>query len=473
MKLWKKLTTLLLALTMSASCALVLACDKGGNDGDAGTEQGGGGDQQGGGPQGPTYQQFTYDVDSSEPVGSAYNRYCGQEGYYQIELAAGTTRYYSFAVSQAGQYALETLEAKSGITIERCDASAHYIAPNTYPATVKEDGTLFSDVHCSESHYSTSWRATYKITSSIDGILPVRFYRFGEPLREPAHLPPVEMTASEIVGKAKDADLEYVLTEVPFLSSDNPKYFYDADYEMTFIDLVSGEEKTAKGFYRYGEEGDDSAPVIYAAITAPSRYLEIPFPQIITKGGSLKLYDYTDAEGDYHYKDYTNFLLNNGGNIYYPENATNPVLSPGDATKNCYMNVTNSDGVFPVNQELFEFLSMYTKRNAPYVEGGTIASKNYWLAPCFIYERQMLLNVGENVVTASKTETAFTLKVETAGTYQIVGSQDLYVYVNGVNYGTTANPFPITLDVPAEGITLLLKARSEGDYTLTVTKITE
>ena len=476
MKLWKKLSALLLALTLSVPCALLTACKDGGDDNDgagAGTEQGGGDNQGGGDEQGPTYQHFTYDTESTETPGSEYNRYRGQEGYYEIQLSAGTTKYYSFSVSQAGQYALVTLAKKDGVTIERCDASEHYIAPNTYPADVREDGTLYSPVHCSTSHYNTSWRATYKITTSVDGILKVRFYRFDEPLREPAHLTPVDVTANEIVGKAKEMDLEYVLKEVPYLASDNPSYFYDEDYEMTFTDLETGEEKTAKGFYRYGEESDENAPVIYVAINVSSRYLEIPFPQIIVKGGSFKLYDYTDDNGDYHYNDYTNFMLNNGGEIEYPDGTRNPVLTAGDEHAKCYMNVANEDGVYPVNQELFEFLTAYTKLNAPYADGATIDKEDYWLAPCFYYEKQLLLDVGENTVTANKTEVAYTLKVAEAGTYQIVGSENLYVYVNGINYGTPDNPFPITLEVPAEGITLALKARNAGEYTITITKVNE
>ncbi|MBQ7924017.1 MAG: hypothetical protein IJ329_01775 [Clostridia bacterium] len=478
MKLWKKTTTLLLALMLAAPCVLMTAC---GEEPPPTDDTPSGGDEI-------TYQAFTYDATSTETPGSEFNRYQGVEGYYEISLQAGKTRYYSFSVSQAGQYALTTLEEKTGLTIERCDASEHYISPNTYPATVQEDGTLYSYVHCSTTHFNEYWRATYKISSTVDGIVKIRFERVGDPLREPEQII-TSVTAQEIVGKAQNYSSEYAVTETPWLISESPSYFYDEDYEMTFTDLETGEEKTAKGFYRYGNKNDNTAPVIWVKLTdTPTRLFEsATFATIQYEGNNLSLQTGIADNGDYLINNYVDFIMNNGADMYYPvdENgntAKDPVPVEGDDKMLCYMNVTNSDGMYPVNQELFTFLNYYVSIKPPiFEEGVTVDKSNYWLAPCYYYELQvqgsegypLILADGENTVSATTTNVYYKLNSETATQYTFVGSEGLILYVNGKNHGTDGNGFTVPLDVPAGGITLVFKARTAGDYTVTATEITQ
>ena len=476
MKFFKKCSTLLLALMLTLPCAVLGAC--GDDNGNSDSDNNNGADTE------IVYSEFTHNTPTADnPAGSEYNRYQGAEGYYEIELSAGKTKYYSFRVSQAGQYALVTLAKKDGITIERCDASEHYIAPTTYPATLKEDGTLYSPVHCSTSHFNTSWRATYKITSTVDGIVKVRFYREGDPLREPERIE-TKMTATEIVGKAQDSSIGYEKTAMPWTTQEAPTYFYDKDYEMTFTDLTTGEEKKAKGFYRYGKPGDSKAPVIWVAITSiPDRLFEsVTFANVHYQGGnSLIVQTGTANNGDYLLNNYVDFIMNNGGESYYPEGSREPVPVDGDNKMLCYMNVTNSDGLYPVNKELYDFLNYYTNINAPVLgEGVSVSKNNYWLAPCYYYKhavpgtasKPFLLSEGDNAVALEEMKNVY-YGIEAEGKYTLVGTEGLILYVNGKNYGVDGNGFTVTLEIPKNGLSFILKSWNEGEYTLNLTKVDE
>jgi hypothetical protein len=429
----------------------------------------------------PTWNQPT-DLDTfTSGTGEEYDRFEGTVGYYSISITAGQTNYYSFSVPNAGQYALVTNQAKTGLTIERCDASSAYISPNTHPALVLENNTLYSYVHCATSHFNAEWRATYKISCTADTTLVIRFVRVADALREPARIV-TPITAQEIVGKAQNAPTTHLKKEIPWTTADNPSYFYDENYQMTFTDLETGETKTKKGFYRYGQAGDDNAPVIWVAITsAPSRYLGKAFSQIQYDGNNLTLHVDTAENGDLYFNSYVDFIMNNGGEVDN-ENGGTPIA--GDNKMLCYMNVTNADGLYPVNQELFNFLNLYTSLNPPILgDGVSVDSKDYWLAPCYYYEEQALgtkenpitLNDGENAVSISEsTSTFYKINATVAKTYTLTGSAGL-VYFDGKNHHgkDDGNGFTVTVDVPAGGLIIELKTRTTGDYTLTLTVVTQ
>ncbi len=438
-----------------------------------------GGDTDDGNEDEYDYKQFSYDPNNTEDApGTAYNRYDGVEGYYQIQLAAGTTRYYSFAVSQSGTYALTTLQQKDGFSITRVDASAHYVPDTGYPATLQEDGTWISEVVCSDSYFNAEWRATYKITSNINDVITVCFARIGDAPREPQYIT-TSITPQEIVGKAQDAAADQMPVAVPWLTSDNPTYFYDEDYEMTFYDIATGEEKTAKGFYRYGVEGDESAPVIWLAITSnPPRLFEGESFSVLT-AASLRLYTHSDPDtGDYYFNNYVDFIMNNGGII----DQITGLPKAGDPTKICYTNAANGDGLFPVNRELYEFLQYFMSANPPFGDDNTnIAKENYWLAPCYYYEDRIpgtegypiVLTEGENTVSASMTDTYYRIESDTEKKVTIEGAAKLILYLDQINYGGEGDGFSITVTVPEGGITFVLKSATKGEYAVTVRDATE
>ncbi len=483
MKILKKCLTLLLALSLSLPIAMMAACGDDDKDDKPNTEQNGGNNGNEDDPN--AVKEFTYDTKNPDPAGSEYNRYEGEEGEYVIQLTAGKTHYYSFSVKSAGQYALETLEVNDNVSIARHSANESYLSPVGTPATEQEDGTLISKVTCTQVYFNSSWRATYAVTAEASGTLRIRFYRLGDAPPDPKYIV-TKVVAEEIVGRAPEGPAEEEAVQVPWLVKDNPTYFYDEDYEMTFIDLVTGEEKTARGFYRYGYKTDLNAPVIWAAITSSSeRYLEnTSFSALESPGINLTIQTGTrpsthpDVQ-DILQNNYVDFIMNNGGII---DSITEKPVE-GDATKLCYMNVTNSDGLYPVNQELFEFLNYYTQKNPPFIDDGVnIARENYWLAPCYYYQsvvsgtqnKPIVLQTGApTFLSANMKNTYYKIESETAKQVTLEGSEGLIIYVNGMNYGVEGNGFSLTLDIPEGGITFILKARYEANYTITATVVGE
>ncbi len=424
------------------------------------------------------YKQFTYDPTKTDPLGSAYNRYEGEEGEYLIELSAGKTNYYSFSVNRTGTYALTTLEVKTGFSITRVDANEHYVnETETYPATLQTDNTWISEAVCPASYTENDisyWRATYKITSNVNGVVAVKFSRIGDAPREPETII-TPVTAQEIVGKAQNPSETDEAKEVPWLSTDNPSYFYDEDYEMTFYDLETGEERTARGFYRYGEESNVNAPVIWVAITkTPPRYFEGDSFSTIS-ASNLVLQTGTDPEtGNYLLNNYVDFIMNNGGRV----DQITGEPEPGDEDMLCYMNAVNNDGLYPVNQELFDFLQYYVKKNPPIVgDDVNIEKADFWLAPCYYYEARIpgsegypiVLTESETSVSVGMTNTYYKIDATTEKRVTIEGSAGLIAYLDGKNHGVSGDGFSITVDVPVGGITFILKTATPGEYTVTVT----
>ena len=322
---------------------------------------------------GPVYPQapanVTYvDVEAANTNkgadGSEWKRFELTEGYFTASGASRGAKTYwlSFAVSEPGQYALYTTSGDaSTCEIIRHDASSAYINPLNFPAN-NVDGVLYSSVLCSTKFWSESWRATYSISIPAKQEIKFRFVRIDDEPWEPQTVR-VAWKAQQINGeKAGDGPENCTPTEVPF----GTPYFYEE----------------SSGFYRMGTP-DNKGDIIYVAITSiPERMLaDKSFALIHYEGANLILdTGTTTVDGDYLVRDYTPFIS--------ADSAAN-----GSADGNCYELYCNSDGLYPVNQELFEFLQLYTNKFMPYewnTEDGAWHSEYYnenaWLAACFYYK---------------------------------------------------------------------------------------
>ena len=284
-----------------------------------------------------------------------------------------------FETAGPGQYALQTLERSESIQIARYDASASFIPSYGDEARALEDGNLCSVVNISKKYLSTAedyfgLRATFCISGNPGDTVKLRFFRAAEPVWEPGTLY-IDVIPEQINGvKAPEGDVGKVLTEVPY----STKYFYDESC----------------GYYRMGTEANPGE-IIYAAITkATERQLQgASFTMIQYEGNALTLGGELTEDGqNYSVYNYVPFIYNNNAEIYYTEQGE-ALPVQGDPTKNCYQNFVNSDGVYPVNQELFTFLSRYVKKHGT-VEGPTPQyAANAWLAACFYYKQ---IPLGEN-----------------------------------------------------------------------------
>ncbi len=408
--------------------------------------------------------------------GEDFNRYECEEGYYQISLPAGREVFYSFSVRSEGQYALYSLDGANGITVTRYDAHTHYIPTDDNgrytgeQADETEGNNFYSRVNCSTKHFNAQWRATYGLKAESATTVKVRFVWIDEALPDPETIE-TKITAKEIVGVAADGETGKSAIVVPYTS----EYFYDADCELAFTPLGGGEPVYKKGFYRLGTP-EKKGEIIYAAITSvPDRMFDKTFATIQYDGNNLTLQTGTAENGDYLVNNYVDFIMSNGGEV---DNANGGVPVEGDPTKLCYENVTNKDGLYPVNQELFEFLNYYVQKNSVPSIDESISKSAYWLAPCYYYaaveagtrNHPLSLRVGDTEIEIEENGYVYCAIAEN-GTFTLscndVGAS---AAINGVRHDA---PFAITVEKAAVNEILVAfpnASPASGTLTLTLAK---
>lgn len=289
------------------------------------------------------------------------NMYQLSLGYYTLTidtqsdgLDGGT--WISVALPEAGQYAIfSTDNNASNVTVTQYDASVAYVNPNGDKGVVLADGNLYSDYHCSRKHWNESSRATWRLECDEFAQINVAIVRIADPAWQPESIyktiKPKQLNATE----APDGESNAQLKEVPY----NTEYFYDETC----------------GYYRRGTASTPGEIIQVAITKVPERLLsEKPFTEIQNDGNNLTLPYQQDADGNYVARDYSAFI-------------------DADAShdNNCYENYVNSDGVYPVNQELFEFLNLYVKKHKPYDipesiwNNETLRTEQAWLSACYYY----------------------------------------------------------------------------------------
>ncbi|MBQ8323465.1 MAG: hypothetical protein IJX91_05815 [Clostridia bacterium] len=334
-------------------------------------------------PAAPDLIEYVNNYDEGNPfeergeTGEEYNRYevklNESDGYYEFEIGREKT-WLSLSVPEAGQYAIYTVgNLPDGVSITRYDASVFYIPANGEKARVLGEndflpaGTLFSDVNCATTYWNTQWRATWSLEAPVGSVVKVRFVRIGAPAWTPSYVYET-VVPTQINGvKAPEGAETHTPVDVPYESG----YFYDETC----------------GYYRMGTK-DAPGEIIYAAISAPAARLlgEQKFTTIQYEGNNLSLGDGYTVDGDYFVKNYVSFIMNNGGD----QNAT------ADATANCYQNYVNSDGLYPVTAELYDFLTLYARKNRPFEisdeiwNDETARKEKAWLSACYYYEELVL-----------------------------------------------------------------------------------
>lgn len=499
MKKMKKLCILLSALMLTTALSVVSACKE--EDAPPVTPPGGE----------DVATDFVFPADDSTITwktpsfgdGSPFfegnsGRYSCVEGYYRVDLLEGQELFYEFSVSQTGLYALYTTSAVENLTITQYDASVQYIPQDSSGAFIGEEaqtvpssytghaGALYAKINCSAKYYSAQWRATFGILSTKNQTVELRFVRIGDALTEPETIT-TPVSANEIKGKYlrdenPDADITGKdLVAVPFGSD----FFYDEDYEIYVTPLDGGTPVKAKGFYRMGTEEKPGA-LIYVAISEnyDDRMFDTTFVGLADKGASLNIQVATAENGDFLVNDYANFIMR----------------ADGDEEKICYENAVNNDGLYPVNQELFDFLNYYVKVRGcsaltDQTEQNTYAD-TMWLAPCFYYgnmkngssQYPYELVTGENTITLSaeeyvyykirwvKTTNANTGTDITAGYYKLTCS-DPNVIVKFLNDESRTNyrqPEALAFQADySQGATLQFLydgTETEKEFTVTVEK---
>ncbi len=371
--------------------------------------------------------------------GMKYHRLELEEGCHTVEIGASGEVWLSFSVEQAGQYVLYSVGGSNSSKVTRYNANAGNV-PNEGVKGIVKGEDYYSFVNCGKIYFNYEWRATYRIQGKAGNLVKVCFVRVCEPKWEPESVR-TKVYATELENKAAEKESpELELVEVPYTST----YFYDETV----------------GYYRLGSK-ENPGKIIYAAINAEaSRLFEgSTFSTILQgTGTALNLQDGYTEDGNYNVLNYTPFIVN-----WADENAawgnrpgsdnTEPTADP---TKICYENYCNSDGVHPVNKELFKFLNLFVRHNKPAdtsisYEDWNNQADYVWLSACFYYG-QVIRGTQANPLLLEKGEK----------TVELPAWDNLYCAFRGTE------TYTLTCDDPNVSLAIGKNTRINGPFSVTM-----
>ncbi len=267
--------------------------------------------------------------------------------YYEIELTSTGECWFEFSVSEPGHYAVVSTANPDGVTISGYTPETHYYIAD---GGMQEDGNFVAVVSCTENYWSPAWKATYALKGKSGNKVKFFITKVAPPTWEAGYVN-VSRTAAETLVKAEDAEDGYFPLDVPYTD----EYFYDESC----------------GYYRRGNK-EEPGEIIYMAITktAPRLMGEQSFVSLQGNGAGLRCAVGKTIEGDHIIHDFAAMIYKD------------PAYG---GTENSYEAFVNADGLYPVNKELYEFLTLYTEKNAVDDENDSLNDSNKWLAACFYY----------------------------------------------------------------------------------------
>lgn len=416
----------------------------------------------------PTYTDVWDDSVGGGNGGAFSRRQLKTDVYYTLdvpvtnELAEIDGVWISVPASELGQYALLTIGGANNVTIERFDASEQYIPgdENGYigiPAIQHENGETFSNVSCNEKYWSSSWRATWRFSTTTPNT-SVKFII--------TKIADTEWTPEYIHETVLPKQINNVTANEPADGFTKIAVDYNDSY---YFDEWNG-------VYRRGTKAEPGE-VIYMAISseAPRLLGEKAFTGIQEEGNNLSFSVGKDERGNYLFQDYHAFLL-----------------ASESQDGNAYENFVNSQGLYPVTQELYDFLQLYMTKNRPYDipndiwEDETSRLQKAWLAPCYYYAMltpgtednpYLITELGTFEVLTPKYDIVYyTIKYTddtAADSYTLVLTCEDAARIN-VNGKTYTGPFRVELEVSAnQGVTFYIGAKNgaESLFRLTLSKL--
>ena len=405
----------------------------------------------------PTYTD-AWDV-SIRGNGSAFDRKeLKANVYYTMEIPVTDEEqedygvWISVPVSGPGQYALLTIGSANGVAIDRFDASDYYINPDYDTAIEHENGASYSIVNCGTAYWHSTWRATWRFTADTAATVKFVIVRIADE----------EWAPKSLHETAIPTQINNVTADEPPAGYTAVPVNYDAEYYFDEWNEV----------YRLGTK-ENPGEVIYLAIdTAATRLFgEKMFTNIQEDGNNLSFSIGTDEQGNYLIRDYHSFLL-----------------AAESTNGNAYENFVNSKGTYPVTQELYEFLRLYTQKNRPIDIPDDVwnnesdREQKAWLAPCYYYRELtpgsednpfMITELGDFTANTPKFDIVyFTIAYqdETGAPTStlILSCSDTNARIN-VNGTTYTGPFSVEIEVDAlTGLTFYIGAKNGAEATFTL-----
>lgn len=386
--------------------------------------------------------------------GTEDNRFECQEGYYEFTMPSTKALWLSFSISQAGQYALYSVGGANGCSIERYNANAQWVNNTpTYTAITLDDGNIYTSFSCPDEEFSKNWRATYKLKGTKGKTVKLRFVRIADPAWKPDVYEEI-VTAKQINDKAQDGAVGTVATEVPLTTT--------LTYDQT------------TGYYKM-----PTGETVYVAITAAAPRLlseGVNFISTLATANPFNLSNGKTEEGDYYVKNYAFFITNyqyeieNGRSYFITDDEYNYLSNPDSI---CYQNYVNTDGYYPLTQELKDFLIHYVAIHPPITDSSELTDENAWLTACYYYKEQLpgtqenpqTFNVGGNSVSLKMGEIYFATFTAT-GTYTLYFENPNVIVQIGSNNYTSEQLH--TVECNGETSILILCETNDTTVTLTI-----
>ncbi len=408
-----------------------------------------------------TYENPDDDSTDIMGTGDPFDRFEMQEGYYEITIGQSGEAWLSFATAGAGQYALYTTSNPDNVQITRHDASSQYIPSDDngeyigFSARALDNGNHLSTVSCPDQYWSEVWRATFRLKGEIGATIRVRFMKIADPawiastVREEVH-------ATQLTAKAPEGLDSQEIAEVPY----DAEYFYDE----------------SAGYYRMGTK-ETPGEIIYVAIDhAIDRLFQgESFVGIQAEFDNLTLPYGKTIEGDNIVRAYHDFIVN--------EYAATQTVN--EETSYVWL---NSDGLYPVNAELKEFLDLFLAKNKPSDEEISTEiwqskAEYLWLSACFYYTdltpgtKDYPYEINQlgtfTVTTQAYSYVYYKIVYPTATTLTLTSTTEkANVMINGVGY---TGVFSVTLEVTGNTGILISATSVDGSaatYELTLSEVT-
>ncbi len=349
--------------------------------------------------------------------------------YYTITIGNSGECWFRFGVDEPGQYAVISTSNPSEVSLQQYTENAGNNFENG-ETKYFDDGNFLAVVRCTELYFNVNWSSAYRLTGNAGDT--VKFYITKvAPAPWEAGYEYVDKFATQIDGKkAPEGDAGKTPVDVPYTAT----YFYDE----------------ACGYYRMGSKSNP-AEIIYMAITAnmPRLLGDNSFVGLQESGSGLRFHIGNTVEGDYIMGAFEPMIYND------PDY---------NGTEESYQSYVNSDGLYPVTQELYDFLQLYTKRNTPIEEPDEGYESNAWLSACFYYDA---------IVQGSA---KYPIQLNTIGNYtakQLSVYDKVYYQFKPAFSLTNSASLTCTITVKTEGVYFWIDgvrhSASEGEVTFEAT----
>lgn len=384
------------------------------------------------------------------------------EGYYEITVGNGGVLWFIANASSNGQYALYSTNTPSGTVLKKYGSNTNFInEEGGTAARTLDDGNFYASVNFAEGYAPFE---VFAIHAAAGKTVQFRFVRI-EDAEKPVERVTEIVYPQQINGKAQDGGTNTKLVDVDVVNI--PSYYFDETL----------------GYYRLGT-ADNPGAIIYAAITKNATRIGegFAFNSLLTLGRGYTFYYNTAVDGTRVYKDYAWFLCNYGGTGKLSETGRDFVPNPADKNALCYANYVNKDGVYPVTQELKEFLDIYVASNTPVSmqeQSKETVRQFGWLAACYYYQKVASGTKDSPYEIAPETLDVTTKELERVYytlvangteecTYTLsITDENAFISFNGTSYtGTCEFDFTLT---PGQNVTFFVEAVDYSSFTFTIT----